>query len=185
MAMATSSGAGNSFQLGRDQLDAPPPRGRIRNDPSEPRSLSRGSQLAALARENSPEGEMAEPELDGASELDMHPVVQAFDTYQQARGYLQQLGTHMPAVLTLVTDFITTLDQMVPQAGAAMLSGGALGMGAGLSPAGAPMGQPAAGGPPMMGLQQLAGMGAGMAGGAGAGMPMGPMTPGMGMGAGM
>lgn len=177
--MATAgSGSGNNFQLGRDQLDAPPPRGRLRNDPSEPRSAVRGSRLAALARENSPEGELAEPALDGASELDSHPVVQGFDTWQQARGYLQQLGTHMPAVLTLVTDFITTLDQLVPQAGAAMLSGGALGMGAGLSPAGAPMGQPSAGGPPMMGLQQLAGVGAGMGMGSG---PM-PMTPGMGAG---
>lgn len=154
--------AGN-FQTGRDALGAPPPRGRLRNDPSEPTSPVRGSKLASLARENSPEGELAEPALDGASELDSHPVVQAFDTYQQARGYLQQLGTHMPAVLTLVTDFITTLDQLVPQAGAAMLSGGALGMGA--PSAGASMTQPAAGGPPMMGLQQLAGMGAGMAGG--------------------
>lgn len=173
-----------NFQLGRDQLDAPPPRGRIRNDPSEPRSGVRGSKLASLARENSPEGDMAEPMLDGASELDSHPVVQAFDYYQQARAYLQLLGTQMPPVLTLVQDFITTLDQLVPQAGAAMLSGGVLGMTMGAPSAGASMtqpSQPAAGGPPMMGLQQLAGMGMGMGAGAMGGGQM-PMTPGMGMG---
>lgn len=184
MAQPNSSGTSGSgeYPTGRAVLDAPPPSGRLRNDPSSQRSPVRGSKLASLARENTAEGEFEEQDADGASELDQHPVVQAFDYYQQARGYLQLLSTKMPPVGMLVTDFITTLDQLVPQAGAAMLSGGAMGMmgsagpqsqlgalGAG-SPAGVPQPAPMAGAPtmppgaqaPPMGLGALAGVGAGM-----------------------
>lgn len=164
---AGGSGPGTGNISGRDVLDAPPKHPRMRNAP-------RLSALAGTA--NSPDGEFEEPSLDESTDLDSHPVVQAFDYYQQARGYLQLVGTKMPAVLALVTDFITTLDQLVPQAGAAMLSGGALGMGA--SSAGAPAPMSAAGGPPMMGLGQLAGTGAGAMGAQ-------PATPPMGMGMGM
>ena len=185
----TSSATGPKF--GRDILDGPPPRGKLRN---APKSKSARSPLRVLAGdhgepdeddssvtardENSPEGEG--PEVNGEDEshdLDTHPVVQAFDHYGQAKGHLQIVGTLMGGeVLAPIQDLITNLDQLIPQRGAAMLSGNAIGAtsgppGAGTSPLAALAGPPSAG--PM----------AGVGGGVGAGGPI--MGPPMGLPSGM
>jgi hypothetical protein len=196
-AASTSSATGAKF--GRDVLDSTPPHGRLRNAPksqSHPHSKSPLKLLAggdsdpdlnSEATENSPEGEG--PERDAADEthdLDTHPVVQAFDHYGQAKGHLQIVGTLMGGeVLAPIQDLITNLDQLIPQRGAAMLSGNAIGAtsgapGAGASPLAALAGPPSAG--PMGGV----GGGAG-AGGPIMGLPMGlpsGMTPPAMMGAG-
>lgn len=180
---STSTSSATGAKFGRDVLDSTPPHGRLRNAPK-----SRGrSPLKLLAGggdsedvENSPEGEG--PENDAAGEthdLDTHPVVQAFDHYGQAKGHLQIVGTLMGGeVLAPIQDLITNLDQLIPQRGAAMLSGNAIGAasgppGAGTSPLSA------LAGPPSAGPMDAGGGGAG-AGGAIMGSPMGlpsGMTP--------
>jgi hypothetical protein len=180
MASTTAASAG------RDVLDAPPRHGRLRNKPqSALGSLAgRGDRTASSTAPitpsdsddsdsdliNSPDGEMGEIDPSESSELDLHPVVQMFDHYAQARGHLAIVNTLADGQLAPVQDLLVLLDQMIPQLGAAMLSGGALGLGgpgmAGTSPLAA-----GSGGPPMMGLQQLAG------GGVGGPPPMGMVPP--------
>lgn len=174
---------------GRDMLDEPPRKPRLR-------SRASGGALSALAGSqgepppvtpgdadediNSPDGELTESDPSQASDLDSHPVVQAFDHAAQAFGHLEIVGTIMPQLLMPVQDLITLIKQMLPEAAAAMLSGSPLGGAPSASPmAGAPS-PLSAGGPSPMGLQQLAGGGgAGMMGGGGMGAPAAMTPPGM------
>lgn len=183
--MATTSAV--TPQTLRDPLAEPPRDRNVRYAPrrsgSSLTSLARGSDDSEDEPISTPEGESIDPYLDETSELDSHPVVQAFEHLGMAKAHLEVLGTLMPATMLVVQDLITLLMQIVPQQAAAMVSGTAMSpaMGAGTGP---PL---AAGGPPMMGLQQLAGqppVGAPMQGGmgGGGGMPAMPATPGAGLG---
>lgn len=156
-----------------DPLSEPLPRPRLRNKPT--RGLSalsgRANKPTTPSLQSTPEGEFDESnDLDESSELDQHPVVQAFDHYAQARAHLQIVGTLMAGVLAPVQDLITLLDQLLPRQAAAMLSGDALGVPVG---AGTPQTTMPGGGPPMMGLGQLSGLGVGA--------PSGPPQGGMSM----
>lgn len=169
----TASATGPKF--GRDVLDSTPPHGRLRSAPK--RSSSPRSPLKALAggdSENSPDGEFNESDPTGEThDLDTHPVVQAFDHYGQAKGHLQIVGTLMGGeVLAPIQDLLTNLDQLIPQRGAAMLSGNAIGIGAASGAPGAGTSPLAAlAGPPSAGPMDVAG------GGVGAGAGGTTMTP--------
>lgn len=188
---AASGSSATGPKFGRDVLDGPPPRGRLRNAPksrSPLRVLAGGKSSdsgepdeddATARDENSPEGEG--PEVNGEDEshdLDTHPVVQAFDHYGQAKGHLQIVGTLMGGeVLAPIQDLITNLDQLIPQRGAAMLSGNAIGATSGPPGAGTPSPLAALAGPPNVGPM------GGVGGGVGAGGPI--MGPPMGLPSGM
>lgn len=167
-------------RYGREMLDSPPPKPRLRTlsgadrGASKPPATPSDSSLVL----NSPEGEVTDVDPSESSELDSHPVVQGFEYAGKAFLYLEMLGTVMPNTMLVVQDFVANLKIMVAQEAAAMLSGSAdpsLGGVGGAGLAGAPPLGPA-GGQPMSGLQMLAGGGAGMGGPAS--QPVAP-SPGM------
>lgn len=166
---------------GRDVLDAPPRKPRLRNSP-RPVDARSTSKLRALSGGlgaddddgddtliNSPDGQMSEMDGMEATELDTHPIVQAFDHFGQALSHLEIMDTLMGGnVMLVVSDLITLLKQLVPQQAAAMLSGNALGLG---PTSGAGMLGAYAGTPPQAGLGALSGI---AAGGMGAGSQQAP-----------
>lgn len=186
-----SADSPDRVRTGRDVLDTPPKSPKI---PSRKMSTLAGTKGKAAtpaddddeddAMLNSPEGETGDGDDDEGSDLNSHPVVQAFDHWGEATQHLQILSTIAPELMAPIQDMITMINQMLPVWASTKLSGNANGTmsalgGAGTSPLGmlagtSPMGQP---GMPMGGGVGPGGGGGMMPPGVGGGGPSGP--PGM------
>jgi hypothetical protein len=124
----------------------------------------------------SPEGETGGDDDADGSEMNSHPVVQAFKHWGVATQNLQIIGTLAPELMAPLHDMITLMNQMLPAWAASKLSGNGSGAMAQLGGAGAPSLGSLAGtssmGPPSM----PGGGGAGISGAGavppGAGAPM-------------